>query len=197
MKLFDTGPPAMTFPVVSIDSIPSHGLSVTVGPWAEPSVAEALGGPVLACTGGLTLLRKGLHIIVQGDLSARAEVACDRCGEAITLPVAGPVSCVYSPATALPEPEEDDDRHGPAFPSGLPVAVTDVSEYTGDSLDLRDVVAEFFAVERPMRVVCGEVDPSLEAECSARWNLRAPPDSEPLEPAPSPFSILKQFKPKP
>lgn len=182
----------MSFPIVPLESIPTHGLSVDVGAWAHPAVAEALGGPVRSCAGDLELRRTGPHIVVRGHLDASAEIVCDRCSEPLILAIGGEVVCLYSPITALPAVDDDDDRSGPVLPSGLPFPVEDVGEYDGIALDLRFVVGEYFAVERPLRVRCGDLDPAQETACLARSALTPEEDEKP-----SPFAALKLLKPLP
>lgn len=181
----------MSVPVVTLESLPTHGLEVEVADWARGAAAEGLGGELDALAGHLSVRRAGRHLLVHGELSGSARVPCDRCGAPVALAVAGELSCVYSPVDALPAPEAEDEPDGPALPEGLPFAVRDVGEYDGASLDLRDVVREHFTVERPAVVRCGDVDPAADAACHARWRaLAGAPD--PTES--SPFSALKALK---
>lgn len=181
----------MSFPVVPLESVPTQGLQSAVGDWALAAVAEGLDGDGPRVGGTLSVRRAGRHLVVVGTLDGAATVACDRCGEPVVLALSGAVSCLYSPVDALPEAGEDEDRSGPVIPEEVPFAVEDVGEYDGVSLDLRDVVREFFAVERPARFVCADVDPLADAACGERWRARAGnPD---LSDA-SPFSALKVLK---
>lgn len=181
----------MSVPVVSLDSIPSHGLEVEVGEWGRAAAAEGLGGELTSLRGHLSVRRVGRHLAVQGELAGSAQVPCDRCAERVHLAVGGDVSCVYSPVDALPTPDSDEEPDGPALPDDLPFAVRDVGEYDGQSLDLRDVVREHFTVERPAVVRCGDVDATADAACHLRWRaLSGAPD--PSES--SPFSALKAIK---
>ncbi len=182
----------MSFPVLSIDALPTQGLQVVVGDWARAAVAEGLAGEPTRVAGDLSIRRVGRHLAVVGALDGTAATVCDRCGEPVAITVSGQVSCLYSPVDALVEAGEDEERGGPVLPEGISIAVEDVGEYDGASLDLRDVVREFFAVERPARFVCADAAPEADAACRDRWRERsgAPDVSEA-----SPFAALKVLKP--
>ncbi len=182
----------MSFPVVTVESIPTQGLQAVVGEWARAAVAEGLSGTPSRLSGELSVRRVGRHIAVVGALRGAADTVCDRCGEPLEIAIEGGVSCLYSPVDAIPEVSEDEERSGPAIPDGIAVEVEDVGEYDGVSLDLRDVVREFFAVERPARFVCADVVPDADAACSARWRERS---GAPDPAAASPFAALKVLKP--
>ena len=181
----------MSFPVVPLESIPTHGLDTPVGDWARAAAAEAFEGEMVRLAGELSVTRVGRHVAVQGAIEGAARVACDRCGEPVELALGGPISCLYSPVDAVPVLDEDEDRAGPALPDGLPFAVTDVGEYDGVAIDLRDVVREYFAVERPARFRCSDADPSADEACTARWRARA---GAPDPAAASPFAALHVLK---
>lgn len=183
----------MSFPVVPIESVPTAGLHAAVGDWARKAAEEAFGGTVTELGGELSVRRSGRHLFVSGTLSGVATVPCDRCAEPVGLRLGGELSCLYSPVEAVPIPTDDDEDHsGPVLPDGVPFAAEDVGEYDGVALDLRDVVREYFAVERPPRYRCGDADPASEAACSERWRTRAGP-ADPS--AASPFASLKVLKP--
>ncbi len=166
---------------VALTDIPSRGLVVALAPmpWARRAAAEGLGGELRAFDGGLTVTRHGVHVAVRGEISATAEVACDRCAEPLVVSVGGDVSCVYSPLSALPERDDDEDGL-PRPPVELPFEVTDVGEYSGDRFDLGDVVREWFLVVRPPRLVCADVDPDADSACLERFRLGAGPLAQPI-----------------
>jgi uncharacterized metal-binding protein YceD (DUF177 family) len=141
-----------------------------------------LGGEDPAVGGHLSVTRTGRDIVVRGALSGEATTRCDRCGEARRLSVSGDVDCVYAPVGALArgddeEPPEDAPEQG---------------EYDGVALDLVHVVREFFALERPARLLCADLDPAADAACLARFRARA--HLGPSEPDPR-FAALKGVKP--
>lgn len=182
----------MPLPLVPLDSLPTSGMDVPVGPWAKPAVREAFGADDVS--GRLHLLRSGVHVVVTGELDLVAQVPCDRCTATVPLRLHPVIACVYSPISAVPERGEDDDATGPALPE-LPVAVEDASEYDGVTVDLASVVVESLEVERPARWRCADAypdDPQADSACEARWRALAGASDEASL---SPFAALAGWKP--
>jgi uncharacterized metal-binding protein YceD (DUF177 family) len=173
----------VSFPVISLDSIPTHGLTVQVQDWARGGCGEGLGGTATAVGGQFLVTRLARHIVVRGQLQGTAHVACDRCGELLTFSVAGETDCVYLPCDEIvANPNEDDSAQ----------EAPDHGEYDGVALDLVHVVREFFALERPARILCADTDPAADAGCLARFRVRA----DLASPQPDPrFAVLKGVKP--
>jgi uncharacterized metal-binding protein YceD (DUF177 family) len=169
----------VSFPVVALEAIPPHGLTVPVGDWARAAVGEGLGGTFRFVEGELIVTRAGRDIAVRGELRGGVTVACDRCGELLELDAAPEVSCLY----LAPRPE------GEAPPES---EADELGEYDGVTLDLAHVVAETFALERPFRVFCGDLDPTQDAACLARFKARS--NLPPSVPDPR-LAALKGFKP--
>ena len=182
----------MSFPVVTLEAIPTHGLSVEVRSWALDACGEGLGGSARSVDGQLEVTRVGPDIRIEGEIRGAALVACDRCGELLDLEVAADVSCLYlAPRPAdQEEPETDTDELG---------------EYDGVSMDLAHVVRECLALERPIRMYCadlvpglvtGLVDPSarddVDIACLARFTARAGKTPAEIDPR---LAALKGFKP--
>lgn len=172
----------MSFPVVPLESIPTQGLTVDVGDWARAGCGEGLGGEVTAVGGRLVVTRSGRHIVVRGALSGAATTRCDRCGEPLHLSVSGDVDCVYVPVDELAQREDEEP----------PEDAPEQGEYDGVALDLAHVAREFFALERPARMLCADLDPAADAACLARFRARA--NLGPSEPDPR-FAALKGVKP--
>lgn len=172
----------MSFPVVALDYIPTPGLQVEVADWACAGVAEGLGGSSGTVSGQVHVTRRGRHVVVRGALEGAATTACDRCGEDLRLLVSGDVDCVYVPVDELAaRSEEEPEDDGP-----------DQGEYDGVALDLVHVVREFFALERPPRLLCADLDQAADAACLARFRAKA--NLGPSEPDPR-FAALKGVKP--
>ncbi|MFZ5475959.1 MAG: YceD family protein [Myxococcota bacterium] len=169
----------MSFPVVALEAIPPHGLVVPVQDWARAACAEGLGGPVRSVGGELRVTRVGRDVDVRGELHGAAQLRCDRCGELADLALDTEVSCLYLAPRGEDEPLPEDDA-------------AELGEYDGVALDLAHVIAESFALERPPRVLCGDLDPGQDAACLARYKARS--GAPPPEPDPR-LSALKGFKP--
>ena len=180
--------------LVPLADIPSRGMQVPLGGWASAAAAEGLEGEVKAFEGEFTVTRHGVHIAVVGELHLVGEVPCDRCGAPLVVSLGGDVSVLYSPVSALPETVEDVDTLPlPPVDPGFPVE--DVGEYDGVSLDLAGVIREWATVERPHRLLCGEVDEAEDAACLVRFRALSGTSGAPaLDPR---FSILSTLKPVP
>src|SRR5436190_853289 len=165
----------MAFPIVPIESIPSHGLSVEVRDWAKVACGEALEGSTRFVDGQLEIVRVGPDVRATGELRGGVRVACDRCGEPLDFDVATTVSCRYLAPRGIDEqePEASDSE--------------DFGEYDGVALDLTHVVRESFSLERPVRFLCADFAPpdqadKVDAACLARFHARAqlpPPEPDP------------------
>lgn len=178
--------------IVALTDIPTRGLDVQVGPWAQAACAEGLAGEVKAFAGELKVTRHEVHIAVRGELHVVGELPCDRCGAPLVVSVGGDVSVLYSPVAALPETVEDTEGL-PSAPVQLDLPIEDVGEYDGKALDLAEVVREWVTVERPARLTCGEVDEAEDAACRERFRLRAGAAAAPtVDPR---FSKLLSFTP--
>ncbi|MDP2306352.1 MAG: DUF177 domain-containing protein [Pseudomonadota bacterium] len=173
----------MPFPVIALDSIPTHGLAVQVLDWARVGCGEGLGGECTSVSGHLEVSRKGRHIVVNGQLAGAATVICDRCGEPCHFSAAGAASCVYLPFDEIAATKVDEDSQEEALDHG---------EYDGVALDLVHVVREFFALERPARVLCADFDPAADAACLERFRSRADLSRDQPDPR---FALLKGVKP--
>lgn len=186
-------PTESTFPRLTPDAIPPHGLTVSLGPWAVAPCIEGVDGELEKLEGKLKVTRHGVHLVVRGNLSAQVRLRCDRCRAPIDTEVSGRLDCLYSPLSEIPAREEDAEGDFP-MPIELPEPVTDQGELDGSTLDLRDVVREFFALERPPAVRCVDYNPASDAECLDRWRKLAGPLDDGVA-TDHPFAALAGFKP--
>ncbi len=163
------------FPPVTPDMVPPHGMRVKLGPWAHRAAGEGADGTVEALSGLLRIRRFKAHLLVQGKLNGAFTVRCDLCREPLAVKFAADLNCVYSPMSLVPSREEDEegDFPMPEEITSIGEPVDDQGEYTGEALDLQDVVREVFALERPPVYRCDEVAPSTAAACEARWKRAA------------------------
>jgi uncharacterized metal-binding protein YceD (DUF177 family) len=167
----------MSIPLVPLENVPSHGMTVPVGPWADARAADAMEGPVRSLAGTLEITRDGRDLRVTGVINATAEVPCDRCGIPVVLPVHSDVDCLY----AAPRAE------GEALPED---GAEDIGDYDGVALDLAHVVGETLALDRPARVRCADVDAHADDACLARWRAAAGPSAPKGDPR---FDVLARF----
>lgn len=178
--------------IVALEDIPNQGLDVPLGPWARSACAEGLEGSDAEVAGRLRVSRHEVHILVRGPIHGEAVVRCDRCGAEVRFGIDVELVCLYSPIDAVPVREEEEEE--PPLPEGLPVSACELGEYDGARLDLAEVVRETCVVERPARILCGEVfGPEADAACRTRWveSTRSSPGDE-VDPR---LAVLSTFRP--
>ena len=149
-----------SFPVVPLETVPPHGLTVKVESWANDQAAQSLGGDLVGVTGNLYVKRTGNDLHVTGTVDGTANVPCDRCSANVRMRVRADVECLYAAPRGVDQALPEDEH-------------TDIGDYDGVALDLAHVVGESLALERPARVLCGEDDPAADEACLARWRTIA------------------------
>lgn len=120
----------------------------------------------------------GEEIRIRGFLKNRIEAACDRCLNAVSLPVERDFDLTYRPVGTIAREEEME----------LPEGELDIGFYHGDGIDLGDVLAEQVILALPMKVVCREDCLGLCPSCGADRNAGA--CSCPAPQSVSPFAAL-------
>ena len=101
----------------------------------------------LHVVGSAELLRNTLgEIRVRGDLETSVMTPCDRCLEPSHLPIHQDFDLFYRP---LPKGEGHHEHR-------IAEGEVDLSFYTGNGLQLEDVVREFILLQVPMQVFCRE-----------------------------------------
>jgi uncharacterized protein len=106
------------------------------------------------------LTRSGHEVRLQGTITARAEVDCDRCLKALSVPVLTDFDVTYVPAAdyydaASAELQEED--------LGLSV-------FDGEAIDLDELVREQVLLAMPPRMLCAEECRGLCPVCGADKN---------------------------
>jgi uncharacterized protein len=105
-----------------------------------------------------------------GKVTATLEVACGRCLEPFTLPVAADIDLTY-----LPDPHAEKPVAAPVargVEAELELAEEDLTTayYRGQVLDLGDMLREQFYLAMPMRLLCREDCQGLCAQCGTNKN---------------------------
>lgn len=106
-----------------------------------------------------------------GSLSTRLELACARCLDPVTLPVARSFDLLYRPQGVDAGHEE----------LSVTDAEAEIGYYTGDGLLLEEVLREQVLLSVPIKAVCREDCKGLCPQCGKNLNLGAcscgrPPD---------------------
>jgi uncharacterized protein len=122
----------------------------------------------------------GAEIHVRGHVATRLLACCDRCLASVSLPVDQDFDLFYRPMSTIAQEEEVE----------LPEDELDVGFFSGDGIEMADVVTEQVILSMPMKVVCREDCLGLCPTCKANLNLGAC-GCTPKQGV-SPFSSLKQ-----
>jgi uncharacterized protein len=120
-------------------------------------------GSALHAEGTASLLNYSLgEIRVEGDLKIETDTVCDRCLEAIKLPLESHFDLVYMPAGEAATGGEDE----------IDEAAVEVGFYEGNGLELNDVLREVVLLALPMQIVCSEACKGICPVCGQNRNQR-------------------------
>jgi uncharacterized protein len=108
--------------------------------------------------------RHNLGIRVRGDFAALGKVPCARCLE--------PFEIVLSPAFELYY-QQNDARHPITGEIELGEKDTEVSFFSGDGIDVTDIVREQIFLSLPMKPVCREECRGLCPNCGGNRNMQS------------------------
>jgi len=113
------------------------------------------------------LTKSGLKFLLKGRLTTTLELACSRCLEAFEIPVDATLDLTFVPAvepakpvadTAAPARAKKSPRHAneDVELDGTEVADDDLglAEYSGDEIDLGQMMREQFYLALPMKPLC-------------------------------------------
>lgn len=118
---------------------------------------------VLHAEGVSELLNHSLgEVRIQGDLEVSIEAPCDRCLEAVSLPIRNHFDLVYIPSSAAAQGGEDE----------IDEAGFEVGYYEGNGLPLNDVLHEVVLLALPMQLVCSESCKGICPVCGQNRNQR-------------------------
>jgi uncharacterized protein len=122
----------------------------------------------------------GSEIRIRGRLETRLEAYCDRCLGSVTIPIEQEFDLFYRPVSTIAREEEVE----------LPEDELGIGFFSGDGIELADVVTEQVILAVPMKVVCQADCRGLCPVCGANLNFEkcgCLPAKEN-----SPFSSLKE-----
>jgi DUF177 domain-containing protein len=86
----------------------------------------------------------GSEIRIRGRLKTRLNASCDRCLTAVEFPVEHDFDLFYRPMADIAHEEEVE----------VPEDESEVGFYTGEGVDLNDLVVEQVILAMPMKIVC-------------------------------------------
>ena len=103
-----------------------------------------------------------LEMQVKGTIAAELEAECDRCLEAVTLPIDKAFDLFYLP---------EKTQAGQGGEIELLERELDVSFYRDDRIDLDELTLEQLELSLPLRILCREDCHGLCAQCGTNLNL--------------------------
>jgi uncharacterized protein len=151
------------------------------------------------------LTKSGAKFLLKGRLTATLELACSRCLEMFEVPVDATLDLTFIPAvepakpvveTAAPARQKKTPRHGheDVELDGTEVADDDLglSEYSGDEIDLGQMMREQFYLALPMKPLCQPDCKGLCPVCGKNRNRETCScESTWVDPR---FEVLKKLK---
>ena len=149
--------------------------------WGEEDPDLEFAGP-----GNLTvrfhLERHGLDILVRGHLEGALQLNCSRCLTPFSLPVEADFDLLLAPGpNRMIEAEEE-----------LSKADLDRDFYTGETVNLENILREQVLLTLPLKPLCAETCKGICPRCGADLNQET--CQCPAEESTSPFAILKNIK---
>ncbi|MFZ5449293.1 MAG: YceD family protein [Thermodesulfobacteriota bacterium] len=172
---------------IAIKAIPDAGKEVAIdlGPeWFTQWRTEDPGLEFADAriTGSVNLAKHGHDILVRGHLEGHLDLACSRCLESFTQPVAAEFDLLLAPGPGTAAPEEEE-----LSPTDL-----DLDYYTGEVVDLESILREQIILMIPVKPLCDEICKGLCPQCGANLN-RETCNCRP-EAVDSPFAHLAKLK---
>lgn len=122
----------------------------------------------------------GSEIRVRGHLGTRLEASCDRCLSRVGIPVEHDFDLFYRPLQTIAREIEIE----------VPADELAVGFFSGDGIELADVVTEQVILSVPMKVVCRTACQGLCPICGANRNVEPCRCVSPQ--GKSPFASLKE-----
>jgi len=172
---------------INLKAIPETGLAVSIdlGPewfdrWHEEDPGLEFADARI--TGEVHLSQHGQDILVRGSIEGQLQLACSRCLEPFAAPAAIEFDLLLVPgpvhATAAKEELSPDDL--------------DLDYYTGEIVDLENILREQIILMLPLKPLCDEGCKGLCPHCGA--NLNSETCTCPADAVDSPFAQLAKLK---
>lgn len=105
----------------------------------------------------LDVSRRGNSVSIRGELHARFRTSCARCAEDALAELEAPIKITLEKSVGKEAEQED----------------VELGYYSGDEIELQQVVEEFAVLALPFSVLCSESCKGLCPTCGANLNLGA------------------------
>ena len=121
----------------------------------------------------------GTEIRVRGHIQTVLAASCDRCLGPVEIPIAQDFDLFYRPVETIAREEEIE----------IPEDEVEVGFYSGEGIELAEIVTEQVILAVPMKVICKAECLGLCPVCGANWNKEMCKCPSPA--GDSPFAALK------
>jgi uncharacterized protein len=143
---------------IRIPDIPDEGIALDI----EESIdTNSVFSPVSA---RLSIEKAGEEIMVKGDLRAEIKLICSRCLKEYNGKLTVPVDVVYRPVEEL-----KDEAHLNEVKS----EELDLDFYSGEEIDLLDLIKEQVELNIPMKPLCDDACKGICPKCGTDLNIRS------------------------
>jgi uncharacterized protein len=139
---------------IIVSEIPVEGLDIEL---RETIKSDASSFPARA---QMKIKKVGGEVVISGTIEADLELQCSRCLKDFRSMLTIPVNVVYNPVENL----KGEDKHE------LKVNELDMGFYSGDELDLLDLVKEQIILNLPMKPLCNELCKGICLKCGTDLN---------------------------
>ncbi len=142
---------------ITISEIPDEGLDLSLDETLEADVVRLI-APV---KGNLSVKKVGPEVVIQGDITAGAELECSRCLKTYTAEINAPVNVIYHPVEELKAEGKYEIREDEL----------DMGFYAGDEFDLLELIKEQIILNIPMKPLCSETCKGICPRCGTDLNM--------------------------
>lgn len=139
---------------VSIPEIPPQGLDLEIENTIE---SDTFFSPIRA---RLKIEKVGTEVIVKANLTADVRLQCSRCLKDFWSALSVPIDVVYHPIEEFIR----EDKHE------VKVEELDMDFYSGEKLDLLNLITEQIMLNLPMKPLCNELCKGICLKCGADLN---------------------------
>jgi uncharacterized protein len=139
---------------IIVSEIPVEGLDIEL---RETIKSDASSFPAQA---QMKIKKVGDEVVISGTIEGDLELQCSRCLKDFRSMLTIPVNVVYNPVEIL----KGEDKHE------LKVDELDMGFYSGDELDLLDLVKEQIILNLPMKPLCSESCKGICLKCGTDLN---------------------------
>ncbi len=140
---------------VLIPQIPEEGLDLEL---QETTESDTIVSPISA---RLRIEKVGTELIVKGNVIADVKLQCSRCLKDFRSVLSVPVDVIYHPVEEL----KGEDKHE------IKSEELDMDFYSGEELDLLDLLTEQIVLNLPMKPLCTDLCKGICLKCGIDLNV--------------------------